>query len=270
MKRILLLLLLMPLGWGAHVLGQSSAPVMVRTNGELNGRFTNIVSANLPLFRQHLLERVNGIAGGLTVTNGFSVIGSSTFDGEVAAKIFRVWGGATNRILYTGTNGVLVSLAGVDPQLLLHLIGLTGNVQAKLNELATNSGGFGVAATNGTAQGLTLSGVSTFTGSLTTGTNLASLGSGIITTTNLGNYPGVIATLTDVAITAPTIAANLAALKDAVVSTGYRLGVVLADTGSDGAAGDWYYDPVSTAPETAIVARPTGFSALSPGRWRKR
>lgn len=268
MKRLCLILL-----FAAGLAGCAYAqvtPVMVRTNGTLVGRFTNVFEANLDLLRKVVVEKSNPVVSGLVATNGVTITGNSTVDGELAAKVLRIWGATTNRIVYVGTNGVLVSLAGVDPQLLLYLVGLQEPLLDSLNRLTTNSGGVGVASTNGTATGLSLLGTTTVGGPLTTGTNLASLGSGLITTTNLGNYPGAIATLTDVAITAPTIASNLAALKDAIVGPAPRLGIVLADTGADGAAGDWYWDPVSTAPESAVVTRPTGYSALTPGRWRKR
>ncbi len=113
-------------------------------------------------------------------------------------------------------------------------------------------------------------GTLTVNGTLTTGTNILLMGSGLITTTNLGSYPGAVATVPYVDIHAPTVAPTLAALQNAVVGPFYRYAFVLNDTGGDGSAGDWYFDPDSLAADSPVVVRPTGYSTLTPGRWFKR
>ncbi|MCW5557740.1 MAG: hypothetical protein KIT22_07905 [Verrucomicrobiae bacterium] len=252
MSRILPLLILVSVLSGV-ALGQGT-PVMVHTNNALYGRFTNFFRQNAELLNDVTIGRTNPTLVGLTVTNGL-----------------RVEGVATNRLMYVGADGVVVSLAGVDPSLLLHLIGLNDNIQAQLNLLLANGGGPGISATNGTAYNLTLSGITAVDGLLANGTNVAVFGAAVITSTNYGSYPGTVATIPYVNMRAPIVAPTLAALKEAPIIYGiYLLGTVLYDTDGDGSAGDWFLDPYSTASESAVIIRPDGYSALEPGRWIKR
>lgn len=65
-------------------------------------------------------------------------------------------------------------------------------------------------------------------------------------------------------------AADLTALLSVDVSTYLnRFAIVRANTGSDGAAGLWVWDPDNTAAETAVVKKSALLDSGSAGRWLK-
>lgn len=65
-------------------------------------------------------------------------------------------------------------------------------------------------------------------------------------------------------------AANLSALLSVEVSTYLnRFAIVRNNTGSDGAAGLWIWDPENTAAETAVVKKSALLDSGSAGRWLK-
>lgn len=281
MKRILAILLLLFVGsLPERGVAQPVMQLGIRTNGVLVAVGTNLFVANLQLLQQVVVGRTNGIASGLQVTNGLSLSGNLLGDGEIAGNTLRIRGGATNRLTYKGTNGVLVDVPNLDPALLQHLLNLRSNVQAQIDWLSTNWNTLGMPRTNGVAFGPTL--VSPIvSGDLTASNNVAiygnvAIGGLIVASAYVASYDGIgepstyLAPIGYVDVRAPVIVQNKAALKAILGGSQQRLAVVLDDTGSDGAAGDWFYDPTSTAAESAVIARPDNLTPFNPGRWFKR
>lgn len=281
MKRILSILILIAWAWlptDAHA--QAVQQLSVRTNGVLVAVGTNLFLANLQLLGQVAVAKTNGVAYALQVHNGLDVYGNLVADSEVAGATFRIRTGLTNRLVFKGANGVLVDLPNLDPALLQHLLNLRSNVQTQIDWLSTNWNTLGMPRTNGVAVNATL--VSpTVSGDLTVTNNAAIYGSlavgGLIVAPGyVASYDGIgepstyLAPIGYVDVRAPVIVQNKAALKAILGGSQQRLAVVLDDTGSDGAAGDWFYDPTSTAAESAVIARPDNLTPFNPGRWFKR
>lgn len=63
---------------------------------------------------------------------------------------------------------------------------------------------------------------------------------------------------------------NLAALLASASPPGYRAAIVLQDTSNDGASGDWFFNPTSTASATSLIKIPNDRNPVSLGRWIKR
>lgn len=280
MKRILSILVL--IAW-ACLPSRAHAQVQqlgIRTNGVLVAVGTNLFVANLQLLQQVVVGRTNGVASGLQVTNGMSLSGNLLGDGEIAGNTLRIRSGATNRLTYKGTNGVLVDVPNLDPSLLQHLLTLRSNVQSQIDWLSTNWNTLGMPRTNGVAVDATLvrpiisgdvvaSNSVTVLGSLVVGGLIVGPGF-VVPYDGLGEPGSYLAPLSYVDLRATAIVRDKAALKAINIYGVERLAVVLNDTGSDGAAGDWYFDPTSTAAESAVIARPDNLTPFNPGRWFKR
>ncbi|MFO1461310.1 MAG: hypothetical protein U1G08_18140 [Verrucomicrobiota bacterium] len=281
MKRFLSILPLIAAVWLAPVAqAQAVQQLSVRTNGVLVAVGTNLFLANLQLLEQVVVGKTNGIAYGLQVFNGLDVTGNLVGSAEVAGYTLRIRSGATNRLTYKGTNGVLVDVPNLDPALLQHLLNLRSNVQSQIDWLSTNWNQLGMPRTNGVAVNATLV-TPIVSGDLTASNNVAiygnvAVGGLIVAPGFVASYDGIgepstyLAPIGYVDLRAPIIVQNKAALKAILGGTQQRLAVVLNDTGSDGAAGDWYYDPTSTAAESAVIARPDNLTPFDPGRWFKR
>lgn len=118
-----------------------------------------------------------------------------------------------------------------------------------------------VASLSGSASNLTLTGTN----------NLVDASSLMLLDYSMSGAPAQTAVRKDyVDFNSPLVVDNLAALLATETSPRYRIAVVLNDTSSDGAAGDWYLNPSSTASASSVVKIPDDRSSVTLGRWFKR
>lgn len=276
MKKLFLAIALFALAAVCPLQAQNSQ-VGVRTNGILVGIGTNLFVANVELLGQVVVKRVNGVASALVVTNGLDVYGSLIGSGEIAGWSFRRTQGSsstTNTIAIWDGNNRATNYPGLSADVLQYLLGLTNNINAKFFQLTTNWTELGVARTNGFAVGLTLSNT-TLSGplvsqapvvinNLLTAAQIVPLYDGVGEPTSYAAPIGYV----DGAVTA--FVQNLSELAALPTSGKARMAYVFNDTGTDGAAGWWLFDPTSTAATADNIIFPDSIPALYPGRWFKQ